>query len=265
MTRSVRTTFLCLLGFSSVTAAAFAKHEALPHPLPGPVPKQVTFNRDIAPIVFHYCAPCHHPGEAGPFPLLTYRDARARARQIAAVTLTRFMPPWLPEPQELRFADALRLTDEQIALIQRWVELGAVEGASTDLPPAPQFVAGWQLGQPDQIIKAQKPYVLPPSGSDMYWNFIFRTPVDRTRWVKAIEIRPGDKRVVHHANILVDRGQSARRQEKEPGAGFPGMELKIESETFDPDSHFLFWKPGVPPTSSPRVSPGASCPATPSS
>jgi tetratricopeptide (TPR) repeat protein len=63
--------------------------------------------------------------------------------------------------------------------------------------------------------------------------------------VKAIEIRPGDKRVVHHANILVDRGQSARRQEKEPGAGFPGMELKIESETFDPDSHFFFWKPGT--------------------
>jgi tetratricopeptide (TPR) repeat protein len=212
----------------------------------------VTFNRDIAPILFQYCAPCHRPGEAGPFPLLTYADAKARARQIAAVTSTRFMPPWLPEPQESKFADELRLSDEQIAVIQKWVEQGAVEGAAADLPPTPRFVPGWQLGQPDKIIEAEKPYTLPATGSDMYRNFIFRTPVDRTRWLKAIEIRPGDKRVVHHANILVDRGQSARRQEKEPGAGFSGMELKIESEAFDPDSHFLFWKPGTVPKAEPE-------------
>jgi tetratricopeptide (TPR) repeat protein len=155
------------------------------------------------------------------------------------------MPPWLPEPQELKFSDELRLSDEQIAIIQRWVDQGEVEGTPSDLPPAPQFVRGWQLGQPDKIVEAEKPYTLPASGSDMYWNFIFRTPVDSTRWLKAIEIRPGDKRVVHHANILVDRNQAARRQESERGAGFAGMELKIESEAFDPDSHFFFWKPGT--------------------
>ncbi len=245
MTSSARTIVACLLVLSSATAAAFAKHDSTPQQLPKPPAQQVTFNHDIAPIVFHYCAPCHHPGEAGPFPLLTYADAKARARQIAAVTSTRFMPPWLPEPQESKFADELRLSDQQIALIQKWAEEGAVEGSATDLPPAPRFAPGWQLGQPDKIIEAEKPYTLPASGSDMYWNFIFRAPVERTRWLKAIEIRPGDKRVVHHANVLVDRGQSARRQESERGAGFAGMELKIESEAFDPDSHFLFWKPGT--------------------
>ncbi len=252
MTVSRRTIVACLLGFSAVTAAAFGKHERAAARAPMPVPQQVTFNRDIAPIVFRYCASCHHAGEAGPFPLLAYSDAKARARQIAVVTSKRFMPPWLPGPQELRFADELRLSEEQIALIQRWADQGAVEGAPADLPPAPQFVPGWQLGQPDKIIRAEKPYTLPASGSDMYWNFIFRTPVDRTRWLKAIEIRPGEKRVVHHANILVDRNQSARRQEAEPGAGFAGMELKIESETFDPDSHFLFWKPGTVPRPEPE-------------
>ena len=131
-------------------------------------------------------------------------------------------------------------------------EQGAVEGVPADLPAAPQFVPGWQIGRPDEIIEAAKPYTLPASGSDMYWNFIFRTPVDRTRWLRAIEIRPGDKRVVHHANILVDRNQSARRMEAEPRAGFPGMELKIESETFDPDSHFFFWKPGTVPRPEPE-------------
>ena len=209
--------------------------------------RRITFNREIAPILYRSCAPCHRPGESGPFPLLTYSDAKAHARQIAAVTKSRFMPPWLPAPEGLQFRDELRLTDQEIARVQAWVEQGAVEGSPSDLPPAPKFTQGWQMGQPDVVIKAAKPFALPPSGSDLYWNFVFRAPVDRTRWLKAIEIKPGDKRLVHHANVLVDRQQSARQLEKEPGAGFGGMELTIESEIFDPDSHFLFWKPGSAP------------------
>src|SRR6202790_2749898 len=212
---------------------------------------QVTFNRDIAPILFHHCAACHRPGESGPFPLLTSKDAKSHARQIAAVTQSRFMPPWLPEPGEFKFADELRLSDAQIATIAHWMEQGAVEGAASDLPPTPVFAEGWQMGTPDLVIKAEKPYQLSASGSDQYWNFIFRTPVNKTRWLKAIEIRPGDKRVVHHANVLVDRMESARLQESSPGSGFGGMEIKIESEAFDPDSHFLFWKPGTAPYTEP--------------
>ncbi len=210
--------------------------------------KQVTFNRDIAPIMFQACARCHRPGESGPFPLLSYDDVKKHARQIGVVTRSRFMPPWLPEAQALKFADESRLSDEQIATIKKWVDEGTPEGNPSDLPPQPKWVEGWQLGAPDLVLKAAKPYQLQASGSDMYWNFIFPVPIDGTRWVKAVEIRPGDKRFVHHANILVDRQQNSRQREKEPSAGFEGMEIKIESETFDPDSHFLFWKPGtVPP------------------
>jgi hypothetical protein len=208
---------------------------------------QVTYNRDIAPILYRSCALCHRPGEAGPFPLLTYADAKSHARQIAAVTKSRFMPPWLPDEGELKFADELRLSAGEIARIQAWVDQGAPEGNPADLPAKPKFAEGWQLGKPDIIAKATKPYALPASGSDNYWNFVFRAPVDRTRWLKAIEIRPGDKRLVHHANVLVDRQQNGRRQEIDPGSGFGGMELTIESEAFDPDSHFLFWKPGSTP------------------
>lgn len=210
-------------------------------------PGQVTFDRDVAPIIFHNCAQCHHPGEAGPFPLLTYADVKSHARQIALVTRERIMPPWLPEPEELKFADELRLSQEEIATLQAWVDQGELEGNPADLPARPVFAAGWQLGKPDLILQAPKPYRLPAGGTDIYWNFVFRTPVHRSRWLKAIEIRPGDKRLVHHANVLVDREQNGRRLEKEPGAGFGGMELIIESEAFDPDSHFLFWKPGSPP------------------
>jgi tetratricopeptide (TPR) repeat protein len=208
---------------------------------------QVTFNRDIAPILYRSCALCHRPGEAGPFPLLSYADAKSRARQIAVVTKSRFMPPWLPEEGELKFADELRLSTDEIARIQAWAEQGAPEGNPADLPAKPKFAEGWQLGKPDVVVRATKSYALPASGSDNYWNFVFRAPVDRTRWLKAIEIRPGDKRLVHHANVLVDRQQNGRRQEIDPGAGFGGMELTIESEVFDPDSHFLFWKPGSIP------------------
>src|SRR5271169_5824889 len=250
MTRSPRT-LAVILGISLAMAAAASQKDSTPAPLPVSPGQRVTFNRDIAPILFHSCAMCHRPGEAAPFPLLSYKDAKSHARQIAAVTQRHSMPPWLPEPGEPKFAEELRLTTEEIAVIQRWVDQGSEEGEASDLPPAPNFAAGWQLGQPDVIIKADQPFVLPASGSDMYWNFIFRTPVDRTRWLKAIEIRPGDKRVVHHANILVDRAQSARRQEGQPGAGFAGMEIKIASETFDPDSHFFFWKPGTVPQPEP--------------
>jgi Tfp pilus assembly protein PilF len=207
----------------------------------------VTFNRDIAPIIFRSCSTCHHPGEAAPFPLLTYSDVKKHARQIADVTQARTMPPWLPEPQELKFADELRLPDAQIDLIWRWVAQGAVEGDPADLPPLPKFVPGWRLGTPDLILTAQKPFILPAQGTDTYWNFIFRIPIDQTRWVKAIDIHPGDKRYVHHANILVDRSASSRQREAEPGAGFGGMEIQIESQVFDPDSHLLFWKPGTVP------------------
>lgn len=208
---------------------------------------QVTFNRDIAPILFRSCAPCHHPGEAGPFPLLTYQDAAKFARQIALVTERRIMPPWLPAPGELKFQGEMRLSEEEIKLFRLWAEQGAPLGDAKAPPSAPAFAAGWQLGKPDLILHAPKPYVLGAGGTDNYWNFIFPTQEKGTRWVKAIEIHPGEKRVVHHANILVDRLHSSRAQEKNPGEGFPGMELRIESETFDPDSHFFFWKPGSLP------------------
>ena len=85
---------------------------------PASFEQQVTFNRDIAPILFRNCAACHHSGGAGPFSLLTYQDAKQHGRQIAAVTRTRLMPPWLPEPGNLKFADELRLSDQEIATIQ---------------------------------------------------------------------------------------------------------------------------------------------------
>src|SRR4051794_14215462 len=105
-----------------------------------------TFNRDIAPILWKNCAGCHRPGEIGPFPLLTYRDAAKRASFLAEVTEGRRMPPWKPEPGFGAFHDEHRLSADEIHRIAEWSEAGAPEGNPRDLKPAPKFPEGWQLG-----------------------------------------------------------------------------------------------------------------------
>jgi Tfp pilus assembly protein PilF/mono/diheme cytochrome c family protein len=246
MTRSSPVSGLRALAAVLIAALALAGTAFKPNRVAAG-PSIVTFNGDIAPIIFEHCSNCHRPGESAPFSLLTYDEVKSRGRQIAFITRARIMPPWLPEAQKLPFADNPRLSDDQIVLIEKWVDQGEMQGDPQALPPAPKFTTGWQLGEPDLIVEAGKPFLLGASGSDIYWNFVLPLNLDRTRWIKAVEIRPGDKRLVHHANILVDRMESSRRLETSPGEGFAGMELRIESEAFDPDSHFLFWKPGSSP------------------
>jgi tetratricopeptide (TPR) repeat protein len=225
-------------------------------------PSSPVFTRDIAPIMFEYCAACHHPQGAAPFSLLTYDEVQRRGRQIAEVTQNRYMPPWLPEPDSVKFRDERRLSDAQIAMIDRWVKAGMLEGEKKDLPPAPTFNAGWQLGKPDLIVKMDEAFTIPAQGTDVFRNFVIPIPVSSTKYVRAVEILPGNKQVVHHANILIDRSQASRLLDaRDPGPGFGGMEISIESESFEPDSHFLFWKPGTVPWTEPdgmawRCNPG---------
>jgi len=252
------TAALVAAGWSLKLIAVAVAHFAPPQAISGSAPSarsrpeaRVTFDKDIAPIVFKTCAPCHRPGESGPFPLLTYNDARSHAAQIAAVTRRRFMPPWLPEPGYGEFVGERRLSQSEINLIQAWIEQGSPEGEPKDLPPQRRFVDGWQLGKPDLVIKAAQSYTLPAQGErgrDVFRNFILPVPGISTRYVKAIEFRPGDPQIFHHANILTDPTESLRRLDAKDGRpGFSGMDLEIEADRFDPDAHFLFWKPGTPP------------------
>jgi Flp pilus assembly protein TadD len=206
----------------------------------------VTYYRDVAPILYESCAPCHREGQAAPFSLLTYEDARRHAAAIADVTRRRYMPPWLPETGHGDFSGERRLTDAQIRAIGEWVRGGAPPGRAGEAPPPPRFAAGWTLGRPDLVLHAQKDFTLAADGPDVFWNFVLPVSISAPQYVKAVQILPGNARV-HHANLLVDRARTARRQEKSPGAGFPGMDLTIETDAFDPDSHFLFWKPGGTP------------------
>src|SRR5579862_3378565 len=125
-----------------------------------------TFYRNVAPIVYQSCAPCHRPGEPGPFPLLTYAEVRKRGAQIVGVTKRRYMPPWLPEAGHGEFQEERRLTNDQIRTIEQWVAAGAPAGSPQDAPVPPKFTPGWQLGEPDMVLEAAAPYHLRAGGPD---------------------------------------------------------------------------------------------------
>lgn len=208
---------------------------------PASAQSRVTFSKDVAPIMFERCAPCHRAGENGPFSLLTYEDARPRARAIALATRTRAMPPWKPEPGYGEFVNARRLTERQIETLQHWVEEGAIEGDRSDLPAAPPLTEGWRLGQPDLVIRLADAYTLAGGGSDVLRNFVIPIPMTMTRNVRGIEFHPGNARVVHHANMRIDTTPASRLlDEADPGPGFDGL---VMSGSF-PDGYFLGWTPG---------------------
>lgn len=202
----------------------------------------VTFNRDVAPIVFRQCSACHRPGEAGPFDLLSYEDTASRAEQIRYVVEERIMPPWLPERAAESYVGNRRLSDAELRTIVHWVEQGAVEGEAGDLPEAPQFTAGWELGEPDLIMDLPQPYELRAYGLDVFHTYVLPIPVQFTRYVKNVEVRPTNRRVVHHALLMIDRTGSLRPLDKRyPGPGFSGTHY---GEANWPEGHMPGWLPG---------------------
>ena len=195
--------------------------------------------------LFRACAPCHRPGEAAPFSVLSYQDVRPRVRTIVSATASRFMPPWLPEPGYGEFAGERRLTDAQIDTIRRWHEQGAIEGDPAALPPLPAFTPGWQLGEPDLVIKLPRPYTLAADGREVWRNFVVPVPVAASRFVKTVELRPGNAKVVHHALLGIDPTRSSRRRdERDAEPGFEGMDM---GDSQAPDGHLLGWSPGMAP------------------
>lgn len=180
-----------------------------------------TFSEHVAPIVFGNCTPCHRPGEAAPFPLMGYRDARPLAKAIATATSSRVMPPWKAGPSDYAFQNARQLSTDQIATIQRWVDDGMLEGDPARLPAMPRFIEGWQLGQPDLVVTMGEAFEVAARGPDVYRNFVVPLNVERDTWVRAIDFRPSARAVVHHSLFFLDATGAAR--ERDAGDPLPGF------------------------------------------
>jgi len=220
-----------LIGLALLALLAFAAPRAKSNPRPKtPEPKPLaysprpantlTFAKDVAPILFANCASCHRAGEVAPFNLTSYADAAKRAKTIANVVEKRVMPPWKAAPGPA-YVDECRLTDDQIGLIKQWAAEGAKEGNAADLPPLPKFPDGWRNGKPDLIVAMPEPYTVPAEGRDIYRNFVIPTGFTEDRWLSAVEIHPGNRRVVHHVLVHLDVSGKARELDaKDPGPGY---------------------------------------------
>jgi hypothetical protein len=161
----------------------------------------VTFTRDVAPILHARCAACHRAGEAAPMPLLTFADARPYARAIKERVVSRRMPPWPADRRVGRFANDPSLTEREIDTIARWVDGGALQGDPADMPALPTFHEGWQLGEPDLIVELPE-VAVPARGPDIFPIPNITVPLTEDRWIRAVEVRPGNREVSHHAVLF---------------------------------------------------------------
>ncbi len=184
----------------------------------------VTYTRDIAPILQQRCVACHREGGGAPFELGDYSSVSRKAGTILRVVESRYMPPWHAVGGDVPFAGDRRLSENEMALLRKWHDAGRPEGDPADLPPPREFPAGWRLGQPDLVLTMDAAYALPAEGSDIYRNFVLPTGLLKGRHVKAVEFRPSSPQVVHHALFYVDtKGRCREVDAADPAPGFAEM------------------------------------------
>lgn len=184
----------------------------------------VTWSEHIAPIIYNNCANCHRPGQVSALPLQSYDDVRRRGSTVLQTVQSRFMPPWKPEPGWVAYRNERRLTPEQIALISQWVNDGMPRGDTSKEPPAPVFSDSWLLGTPDLVLEMPAGFNVPADGPDIYRNFVLQTGLSQDKWVKAIELKPSARAVVHHVLFASDKTGTMRAEDGKDGQpGFPGL------------------------------------------
>ncbi|EAQ78740.1 hypothetical protein DSM3645_29601 [Blastopirellula marina DSM 3645] len=210
---------------------------------------EVTYTRDVAPILYANCVTCHRDGEVGPFPLVTYEDAAKRARQIARVCESRLMPPWKVAERHGEFEGQRTLTDKQIAVLKAWVATDRAKGDLADMPEQPKFPEGWYLGEPDLIVEMPAEFEVPADGRDLYQNFVIPIDIPEDKYVATVEFKPGAPSVVHHSLLYLDKNGAARKLDErtpEPGYGTFG------GPGFLPTGSIGGWSPGKTPRKLPE-------------
>ena len=208
-----------------------------------------TYAKDVAPILQKSCEVCHRPGEAGPFSLLTYADARPRAREIKSSILSRKMPPWYADPHYGKFSNTMNLSAAEIDTVSRWADGGAPEGDPRDLPKPVDWVEGWGIGKPDMVFELPQAFDVPLKGVIDYQHVIVPTNFTEDRWIQAAEVRPTERMVVHHIIAFVREPKSNWFRGQKPGVFFiaPQVKTKEEPDTSALPSDFLVgYAPGQP-------------------
>lgn len=165
-----------------------------------------TFNRDVMPILQQHCQTCHRQGEIGPMPLMSYEEVRPWAKSIRLRVLNGSMPPWHADPHYGPFENDRRLSSKEIETIVSWVDAGGPQGDPRDLPAPRKFPEGWKIGKPDVVLKMTESYTVGAAGLDEYIYFVIPTNFTEDRYVRAVEVRPGNRSVVHHVLAYIQPG-----------------------------------------------------------
>jgi hypothetical protein len=236
---SVRALFLgtCLLG--SAMAAS--------------VPSQVTYNKDVLPILQARCQGCHRPGEAAPMSFLTYKDTRPWAKAIREAVLTKKMPPWFADPHYGKFQNDRSLAQPEIATLVAWADGGAVEGNSKDAPKPLQFVEGWSIGKPDLVFEMPNEFAVPAAGTIEYQYIVIPLGFTENKWVQIAEARPGNRQLVHHIIAFLRPPDSKWMRDAKPGVPFVPVRgergRRQDGDGNATSSELLVgFAPGLPPT-----------------
>jgi len=229
----MRLTILCALFLPTVLAA-----ESVP-----------TFYKDVLPILQNRCQECHRPGEMGPMALQTYRQTRPLAAAIKEQVLLRQMPPWDADPRFGKFANDRSLSQHEIDTLSTWAATGAKEGNPADAPAPRHFAEGWNIPKPDVEIKMPHPFTVPATGSVDYQYIVIPAPFKEDTWVSAVEFRPTNRSVVHHAVVYIrEPGNKWLRGEAEPEIPFSTPDGLKRGDTGGMGSDILVtYTPGVPP------------------
>jgi mono/diheme cytochrome c family protein len=212
---------------------------------------KVTYHRDVLPILQQHCQGCHRPGEVGPFSLTTYKQAANWAEDVRDYTRDRRMPPWKPA-DGVPFHNERRLTDKEIGTISDWVAAGTPEGDPKDAPKPREFPDGWQLGKPDLVLSPTEDMIVGPGGPDLFRVLVLPTNLDEDKYVVAFEVRPSNKRAVHHTLNFLDKTGEGRRleaiekkREKKPDEADRGPGYSVSMGVgFLPQGVMGGWAPG---------------------
>jgi len=210
--------------------------------------KDVTYHKDVEPIVQKHCQECHRSGEIAPFALMSYKDARPWAKAIKEDVLTKKMPPWFADPQYGHFADDRSLSKQEIEAITAWVDGGAKEGDPKDAPKPLTFTEGWNIPKPD-IVLDMNTFHIPAKGDIPYQYVVLPTKFDHDQWIQAAEARPSDRTVVHHVVIFVRDPSSKWLRDAKPGVPFvpPGGGKDFNNTSGGGNDILMIYTPGKIP------------------
>ena len=206
----------------------------------------VTYYKDVLPVLQKHCQGCHRPGEAAPMSFLTYASTRPWAKSMRAAVLQKRMPPWFADADHGKFSNDPSLTAAERDAIVRWADEGSAEGDPKSAPPPVAFLDGWNIGKPDHVISMPEDYKVPADGVIEYQHIIVPTGFTEDKWVKAVEIRPGNRSVVHHIIAFVRPPGSRWLRNVEPGKPVTDRDRLTGLPVDEMPEFLLSYTPGRP-------------------